>query len=83
MNKRAERNRHRRKIKAKRICKLILRVDELQDKLKPHLFELSNDQSGDIQRSSITGNEAKADVSVNGFWQQYQRAFFDAKVRNL
>ena len=51
--------------------------------IEPQLIELSKEQSCELPRSTVTGNEARADVSANGFWQRYQRAFFDVKVCNL
>ena len=50
--------------------------------IEPQLMDLSREQF-DLPRSSVTGNEARVDVSANGFWQRYQRAFFDGKVCNL
>jgi len=53
-------------------------------KVEPALLELSKTDNVDfLQKSAICGNEARADVSFNGFWMRYQRAFFDVKVSNL
>lgn len=49
---------------------------------EPQLIDVS-EESVDLPRSTITGNEARADISARGFWQRYQRAFFDVKVCNL
>ena len=52
-------------------------------KIEPALLELTRTDSADFQKSAICGNEARADVSSNGFWTRFQRAFFDVKVSNL
>jgi len=40
-------------------------------------------ESADLPASAIKGNEARADVSCNGFWMRFQRAFFYVKVSDL
>ena len=52
-------------------------------KIEPALLELTRTDSADFQKSAICGNEARADVSSNGFWTRFQRAFFDVKVSSL
>ena len=52
-------------------------------KIEPALLELSENETVDFQRSANRANEARADVSCNGFWMRFQRAFFDIKVTNL
>lgn len=51
-------------------------------KVEPALIEATG-ESEDLPPSAIKGNEARADVSCNGFWTRFQRAFFDVKVSNL
>ena len=50
--------------------------------IEPQLMDASK-ESSDLPSSSIKGLEARADISANGFWLRYQRAFFDVKVCNL
>ena len=51
-------------------------------KVEPALIEETG-ESEDLPPSAIKGNEARADVSCNGFWTRFQRAFFYVKVSNL
>ena len=50
--------------------------------IEPALMNASQ-EAYDLPTSSVDGAEARADVSVRGFWLRYQRAFFDVKVCNL
>ena len=53
-------------------------------RVEPPLLEVSSQETTDLPKSAIKGDEAcGADFSANGFWQRYQRAFFDVKVCNL
>jgi len=52
-------------------------------RIEPPLLEVGTNEIIDLPISAITGDEARADFSANGFWQRYQRAFFDVKVCNL
>ena len=66
----------------------IQRHNNIRDVIGNLLKEVSHDvvielilmdatkESSDLPRSSIKGNEARVDVSANGFWLRYQRAFF-------
>ena len=47
--------------------------------IEPLLMPLSGEQ---LPNSANSANEARADVSVRGFWQDGQKAFFDVKVFN-
>ena len=51
--------------------------------LEPTLLDASSESKDLKQASSFKGCDARADVSANGFWIRYQRAFFDVKVTNL
>ena len=42
-----------------------------------HLIPLTGEK---LSNATITGDEARLDVSARGFWQRGQRAFFDVKV---
>ena len=52
-------------------------------RVEPALLEVRSNEIEDLPKSAIKGNEARADVSADGFWLRYQRAFFDIKVCNL
>ena len=52
-------------------------------RVEPALLEVRANEIEDLPKSAIKGNEARADVSANGFWLRYQRAFFYIKVCNL
>ena len=73
---------------------IILRHNEIRDvtaelvneickdvKVEPLLQPLNND-NGNLQKSAISSDEARADLSMLGFWQRGQRAFLDFKVIN-
>ena len=47
--------------------------------IEPQLLPLTGET---LPRGSNTTEEARCDVSVRGFWQDGQRAFFDVKVFN-
>ena len=47
--------------------------------IEPLLMPLTGEQ---LPSSANTSDEARADVSVRGFWQDGQKAFFDVKVFN-
>ena len=51
-------------------------------KVEPALIEATG-ESEDLPPSVIKEIEACVDVSCNGFWTGFQRAFFDVKVSNL
>ena len=51
--------------------------------LEPTLLDATIEWDDLKQASSIKGNDARADVSTNGFWIRYQRAFFGVRVCNL
>ncbi len=45
--------------------------------VEPHLQELTGEQL-----TGITSDEARLDLSVRGFWQRGERAFFDVRIFN-
>ena len=47
--------------------------------IEPHLQPLSGEV---LPRSTNTSEEARLDLSIRGFWQRGQRAFFDVRVFN-
>lgn len=68
------------------------RHDELRDTLAKISEEISNDVETEPHLQPLTGeklsnsanstDEATLDISVRGFWQRGQRAFFDVRVFN-
>ena len=68
------------------------RHNELRDLLGKLATEISNDVSIEpalqplsgeqLPRNSNTSEEARLDISVRGFWQREQSAFFDVRVFN-
>ena len=51
-------------------------------KSEPPLLPLTEERR-DLSKSAIVDDGERADISVRGFWQRYQKAFFDIKVCNL
>ena len=47
--------------------------------IEPHLIPLSGEH---LERSANAADEARLDLSVRGFWQRGQKAFFDVRVFN-
>ena len=47
--------------------------------IEPHLIPLSGEH---LERSANAADEARLDLSVRGFWQRGQKAFFDIRVFN-
>ena len=47
--------------------------------IEPHLIPLSGEH---LERSANAADEAILDLSVRGFWQRGQKAFFDVRVLN-
>eukprot|EP00794_Sanderia_malayensis_P019800 gene19799-biopygen16443 len=68
------------------------RHNELRDLLGKLATEISNDVSIEpalqplsgeqLPRNSNTSEEARLDISVRGFWQREQDAFFDVRIFN-
>ena len=48
--------------------------------IEPHLQELTGEELGNA--SSNESKEARLDLSVRGFWQRGERAFFDVRIFN-
>ena len=48
--------------------------------IEPHLQELTGEQLGNTR--SNESKEARLDLSVRGFWQRGERAFFDVRIFN-
>ena len=47
-------------------------------KVEPPLLPLTEEKN-DFSKSSNTKNDARTDISAEGFWQRHQMAFFDYK----